>query len=71
MAYIYVFMFNAPYLRNIFLGSELENSISFTPVIDINLLFLIFLFGVVPFLAFVILPAWKIAISDMSEAVKS
>lgn len=70
-SYIYVFMFNAPFLRTIFLGSELENSISLTPVIDLNLLFLIFLFGVIPFLAFVILPAWKIAISDMSEAVKS
>ncbi|AHJ14071.1 ABC transporter permease [Sulfurospirillum multivorans] len=71
LAYLYVFVFNAPYLRNIFLGNELENSISLTPVVDINLLFLIFLFGVIPFLAFVILPAWKIAISDMSEAVKS
>ena len=71
LAYVYVFVFNAPYLRNIFLGSELENSISLTPVVDLNLLFLIFLFGVIPFLAFVILPAWKIAISDMSEAVKS
>lgn len=71
LAYVYTFVFNAPYLRNIFLGSELENSISFTPVVDVNLLFLIFLFGVIPFLAFVILPAWKIAISDMSEAVKS
>lgn len=71
VAYIYVFIFNAPYLRTIFLGDALENSITFTPVVDVNLLFLIFLFGVIPFLAFVILPAWKIAISDMSEAVKS
>ncbi|MBP1680400.1 MAG: transporter, permease [Proteobacteria bacterium] len=71
VAYLYVFVFNAPYLRNIFLGNTLENSITFTPVVDLNLLFLIFLFGVIPFLAFVILPAWKIAISDMSEAVKS
>lgn len=71
LAYIYVFMCDAPYLRNIFLGNELENSITFTPVVDVNLLFLIFLFGVIPFLAFVIIPSWKIAISDMSEAVKS
>lgn len=71
VAYIYVFMLNAPYLRTIFLGSELENSITLTPVVDLNLLFLLFVFSVIPFLAFVILPAWKIAISDMSEAVKS
>jgi len=70
LAYVYVFLFNAPYLRNIFLGSELENSISLTPVVDFNVLFLIFVFGVIPFLAFVIIPAWKIAISDMSEAVR-
>ena len=70
LAYVYVFFFNAPYLRTIFLGSELENSISLTPVVDLNVLFLIFIFGVIPFLAFVIIPAWKIAISDMSEAVR-
>jgi hypothetical protein len=41
---------------------------------DINVAIMLFawLLGTVAsFLAFVILPAWKIAISDMSEAVKS
>lgn len=70
MAYIYVFIFSAPLLRNIFLGSELESTITFTPVVDFSILFLIFIFSVIPFLAFVIIPAWRVAISDMSEAIK-
>lgn len=70
LAYVYVFGLNAPLLRNIFLGTNLTNNISFTPIIDFNVLFLIFIAGVVPFMAFVIIPAWKIAIGDISEAVK-
>lgn len=70
LAYVYVFVCDAPLLREIFLGGELDNSISFTPIFDFNLLFLLFLFSVVPFLAFVIIPSWRVAISDMSEAVK-
>jgi len=69
-AYGYVFFFNAPLLREVFLGSNLTNILSLTPVVDMNVLFLIFIFGVIPFLAFVIIPSWKIAISDMSEAIK-
>ncbi|MBE3022188.1 ABC transporter permease [Campylobacter sp. RM13119] len=70
LAYIYIFIFNAPLLRNVFLGLEIENSVTFTPIVDFNMLFLIFLFSVIPFLAFVIIPSWRIAIADMSEAVK-
>lgn len=69
LAYGYVFLWNAPFLRTIFLGGELSTSIVFTPVIDFKVLFLIFIFGVIPYLAFVLIPAWKIAISDMTEAV--
>ena len=69
-AYIYVFLFGAPFLRDIFLGSEVANFTDFTPIIDFNMLFLIFVFSVIPFLAFVIIPSWRIAVSDMSEAVK-
>ena len=69
-AYLYVFLFGAPFLRDIFLGSEVANFTDFTPIIDFNMLFLIFVFSVIPFLAFVIIPSWRIAVSDMSEAVK-
>ncbi|MBR8464485.1 ABC transporter permease [Campylobacter sp. faydin G-24] len=70
LAYIYVFVLHAPLLREIFLGGEIDNSITFTPIFDFDTLFLLFLFSVVPFLAFVIIPSWRVAISDMSEAVK-
>ncbi len=69
-AYIYVFMLQAPLLRAIFLGSELSYSVEFMPILDLKLLFLLFVFCVIPFLAFVILPSWKIAIADMSEAMR-
>ena len=69
-AYAYVFILDAPLLRDIFLGGELRNFITFTPAINFNMLFLIFVFSVIPFLAFVIIPSWRIAIGDMSEAVK-
>ena len=70
LAYVYVFVFQAPLLRAIFLGSELSHSIELTPVVDFQILFLLFIFCVIPFLACVILPSWKIAIADMSEAVR-
>ncbi|MGP1484939.1 MAG: ABC transporter permease [Campylobacter sp.] len=70
LSYFYVFVLNAPLLRDIFLGSELSNSIVFTPIVDFKMLFLIFCFSVIPFLAFVIIPSWRVAICDMSEAVK-
>ena len=69
-AYIYVFLSGAPFLRGIFLGGEMANFTEFTPVIDFNMLFLLFVFSVIPFLAFVIIPSWRIAVNDMSEAVK-
>ena len=71
LAYGYVFVMSAPFLREIFVGSLLPNTLSLTPVLDMNILFLLFIFTVIPFLAFVIIPSWKIAISDMSEAVRA
>jgi len=68
-AYIYVFIFKAPLLKNIFLGSG-ANNITFTPVINFDILIILFLFTVVPFLASIIIPSWKVAISDMSEAMR-
>lgn len=70
IAYVYVFVAQAPLLRLIFLGSELSHRVELTPIVDLNLLFLLFVFSVIPFMAFVILPSWKVAIADMSEAVR-
>ncbi len=69
LAYIYVFIFNAPLLRNIFLGAHVDE-IVFTPVIDIKMLILIFIFTVIPYLASILIPSWRLAIEDVSEVMK-
>jgi len=69
-AYIYVFIFDAPLLKNIFLGDSFIDDIELTPIVSFDLLLMLFLFTVVPFVASVILPSWKIAIGDMSEAMR-
>ncbi|HIP11286.1 MAG TPA: FtsX-like permease family protein [Arcobacter sp.] len=69
LAYTFVFIFDAPLLKNIFLGNDV-NQIILTPVVDIKTLFLMFIFTVIPFLASILLPSWKIAVEDMSEVIK-
>ena len=70
-AYFYVYMFDAPFLKDMFIGfNNLENSVSFVPVVDFGLLFSLFLFFMVPFAASVLIPVWKIAVIDPVEAMK-
>ena len=70
-AYSYVFLLDAPLLRSIFLGfNNLENNVSFTPIFDFGLISSLFLFFIVPFVASVLIPVWKIAIIDPNEAMK-
>lgn len=71
LAYIYVFILNAPLLTNIFLGfHNLPLDIHFTPIIDFGILSMIFLFFIVPIIASILIPIWKISITDPSEAMK-
>jgi ABC-type lipoprotein release transport system permease subunit len=71
LAFVYVFYLDAPLLRGIFLGfSNLENHTAFTPVFDMGLLSSLFLFFIVPFVASVLIPVWKIAITDPNEAMR-
>ncbi len=70
-AYLYVFLFQAPLLRAIFLGfGNLPSEVRFTPVIDIGMLVSLFLFFIVPFLSAILIPVWKIAVTDAAEALK-
>lgn len=69
LAYLYVFVFHAPLLRNIFLGEHITN-IVFTPVVDLKMLFLVLIFTVIPYLASILIPSWRLAIEDVSEAMK-
>ena len=71
LAYLYVFVLDAPLLREIFLGfGNLPLEVHFTPVIDFGMLVSLFLFFIVPFLAAVLIPVWKIAVTDAAEALK-
>ncbi|WP_415407228.1 ABC transporter permease [Sulfurovum sp. CS9] len=70
LAYLYVFIWDAPLLSQIFLGgANLPNNIEFVPVLEFGLLGSIFLFYAIPFLAAVLIPAWKIAVTPPKEAM--
>ena len=70
LAYLYVFIWDAPLLSQIFLGgTNLPNHVEFVPVLEFGLLGSIFLFYAIPFLAAVLIPAWKIAVTPPKEAM--
>lgn len=70
LAYFYVFGLGAPLMREIFLGgANLSNHTRLTPVLDFRVLGSIFLLYAVPFVAAVLIPVWKIAVTDPKEAM--
>ncbi len=70
IAYVYVFMLGAPVLREIFLGGQnLHNTVSFVPVVDFSVLTSIFLIYALPFLAAVLIPVWRVSVTDPKEAM--
>jgi ABC-type lipoprotein release transport system permease subunit len=70
LAYLYVFIWDAPLLSQIFLGgANLPNHVVFAPVLEFGLLGSVFLFYAIPFLAAVLIPAWKIAVTPPKEAM--
>ncbi len=70
LAYLYVFVFQAPLLRQIFLGGgEMHSRLHLVPVLDFSVLTSIFLLFAVSFVAAVLIPVWKIAVTDPKEAM--
>ncbi len=70
IAYVFVFIFGAPLLREIFLGGEnLQNTVSFVPILDFSVLSSIFLIYALPFIAAVLIPAWRVSVTDPKEAM--
>ena len=71
IAYIFVFIFNAPILKNIFIGfSNVQNDFILNSNIEFTTLVTLFLFFIIPFLSAVLIPVWKIAVIDANESMK-
>ncbi|PUE65278.1 ABC transporter permease [Arcobacter lacus] len=70
-AYIFVFILQAPVLKNIFIGfSNIKNDFILNENIRISNLITLFLFFMVPFLSAVLIPVWKIAVIDATKSMK-
>ncbi len=71
LSYIFVFILNAPILKNVFIGSQnLQNDFIFNTNIQIDSLITLFLFFMIPFLSAVLIPVWKVAIIDSTQSMK-
>lgn len=70
IAYGYVFVLGAPLLKEVFLGGQnLENTLTFVPVIDLTVLSSIFIIYALPFIAAVLIPVWRVSVTDPKEAM--
>jgi ABC-type lipoprotein release transport system permease subunit len=70
-AYVFIFKLDAPLLQNIFVGSDKTLFIPhFTPSFGMGELLIVFLLGVVPFVASVLFPVWKLSVIDPTEVMK-
>ena len=71
LSYIFVFILNAPILKNVFIGSQnLQNDFIFNANIQIDSLITLFLFFMIPFLSAILIPVWKVAIIDSTQSMK-
>lgn len=70
-SYIFVFKADAPLLKNIFLGSDaLRIQTHFIPSFSMMDIIILLLLSVVPFMASVLLPSWKLSTIDPTEVMK-
>jgi ABC-type lipoprotein release transport system permease subunit len=71
LAFVFVFYLDAPLFRDIFIGfGNLSSSYDFKPHLDLGVLGSSFLFFIIPFIFSLLIPIWKIAITDPMEAMK-
>lgn len=70
-SYLFVFKAGAPLLKNIFLGSKAYLiHPQFTPTFSMMDVVLLMLLSVIPFMASVLLPSWKLSTIDPVEVMK-
>ena len=71
LSYTFVFIFNAPILKDIFIGfSNMKNDFSLVSYINFKDLITLFLLFVIPFLSAILVPVWKIATVDSTKSMK-
>ncbi len=71
IALVYVYIFQAPFLRDIFTGFDgLKPSFDLIYHVDIFVYVILFLMSVAVYMAAVIIPAWKIAVVDVDEVLR-
>ena len=71
LALFFVYFLNAPLLKNIFTGySVLKPSLELSFYFDTQTFAMIFFLSVPVFIASVIIPSWKVAVSDVDEAIR-
>ena len=71
LAYIYVYIFDAPLIKGIFLGySNLKNFVTFSYTPDFSMLALVFFAFIVPYIIVILIPVYKISITEPSEVMR-
>jgi len=72
LAFIYVFVFKAPYLSNIFMHENLLDIASFNLDVHLELsyILLIFLLSVPVYIAATLIPSWRVATLDADEVMR-
>ncbi len=71
VAMAYVYLFNAPLLRDIFIGySDLKPVFEISFVLDFQTLFLVFFLSVPIYVAATIIPSWKVATLEADDVIR-
>ncbi|MFY9100202.1 FtsX-like permease family protein [Aliarcobacter cryaerophilus] len=71
LAYFFVFVLNAPILKNIFIDfSNIKNDFIIYPYVEVSTFITLFLFFMVLFLSSVLIPVWKISAINPYESLR-